>query len=100
MTDIDLQDVSFMLTDTVCHATTDMMLSLRVEPSPEIVNVVHPHPVSWNFIFEGIRDALHDHIPLVPFHDWLSKIEAKAVNATANDLNDIVSPSHAIKRHR
>ncbi|THH29272.1 hypothetical protein EUX98_g4926 [Antrodiella citrinella] len=79
-------DVAWMLVDTVCHTITDMMLS---EGSPEVVNVVHPHPVPWNEMFEGINEALSERLPIIPFHGWLSKVEALSTNATAIILNEV-----------
>ena len=79
-----------MLMDTVCNAMTDLMLSLRTVPAPEMVNLVHPRPVAWNAIFKGISEALLNHPPLTPFRAWLSKIEALSASASATDMTEVV----------
>ncbi|TCD65346.1 putative NRPS-like protein biosynthetic cluster [Steccherinum ochraceum] len=82
-------DASFMLMDTVVHTVTDIMLTLRKQTPPEIVNVVHPHPVSWNKLFEGINEALTERLEMVPFQEWLSRVEVMSNGATATDMADI-----------
>lgn len=64
---------------------------LTNDPLPNVVNVVHPHPVSWNDVFTAVKGALGNRLPLVPYADWLEKLEARATDATARDLNEVVS---------
>lgn len=77
--------------DAVSDALLDIGFSH--EPIPIAVNVVHPNPVSWNFVIEIIRSALiqeknlpSDALPLVPYHEWVDTVERLAKNFTESEI--------------
>ncbi|KAJ7753093.1 male sterility protein-domain-containing protein [Mycena maculata] len=53
------------------------------ERLPHVLNVVHPRPVSWNFVVNCIRDVLSKEknggkdLRLVGFHDWYKKLQVR-----------------------
>lgn len=78
--------------DTTARTIVDVVISQSL--LPEVVNIVHPHPVTWNSIFNtvgSIAGANGQAIPVIPFDTWLAKVEARAPNATAKDFEQIVS---------
>lgn len=76
--------------DTVAGTVLDIMVSPE---SPSVVNVVHPRPVPGSKVFSTISDALGSQIPLVPYQDWLAKLEDAAQNTNPLQLEAIVSAS-------
>lgn len=56
-----------------------------------MINVVHPRPVSWDHILKLINDALGAQLPMVPYGDWLAKLEALNQNPSSQILADFVS---------
>ena len=56
-----------------------------------LVNVVHPHPTSWDIILRGFCRELGG-LPLVPFSQWLTKLEERSLKAGEDDMVTIVSP--------
>ena len=49
--------------------------------SSSIVHITHPKPVSWRYVFCRVSQTLG--VPVVPFHDWLGRLEPLA--ATSKD---------------
>lgn len=76
--------------DTVAGAVLDIMVALE---SPSVVNVLHPRPVSGSKVFSTISDALGSQMPLVPYQDWLAKLEEAAQNPSPLQLEAVVSAS-------
>ncbi|TFK46448.1 acetyl-CoA synthetase-like protein [Heliocybe sulcata] len=76
-------------------AATQVMLdvSLAEEIQPIAINAVHPRPAKWRNIMKAISKALGEScgvLPLVPFKEWVQKLERCAGhNTTADDLNRI-----------
>ncbi|KZT22888.1 acetyl-CoA synthetase-like protein [Neolentinus lepideus HHB14362 ss-1] len=94
----DAQGVSTWLTSEVV-AQTVLDTAFASEPPPSALNVVHPRPVPWTNLVEGVRVALVeivDHgksepLPLVPFKQWIQLLEKKAAGATESDMKAIPS---------
>ena len=59
------------------------------------MNFVHPRPSPWSEVFGGLGDALGG-IPVVPIMVWISKLEALAKTATAEDYRRAVSSKQGI----
>lgn len=59
---------------------------------PPLVNVVHPRPTTWDVVFRGIQEELGYELPVVPMDIWVEKLEARAVDATAEDIENVVRP--------
>ncbi|THV07008.1 acetyl-CoA synthetase-like protein [Dendrothele bispora CBS 962.96] len=49
--------------------------------SPSILHLAHPNPISWSTIAEGIRAELGN-IALVPYAEWLARLEEKGPQDT------------------
>jgi hypothetical protein len=62
-------------------------IALATSP-PLVLNLAHPHPVSWSSIIKPIAHALD--VPLVPYDEWLGTLE--------ESLND-TSKSQAMLMH-
>ncbi|TCD65360.1 putative NRPS-like protein biosynthetic cluster [Steccherinum ochraceum] len=69
-------DAAWLTMNTTAHAMTDIILSVTGKPDPLLINLVHPYPVTWNTVFQFIGNALSKPLPLVPFAEWLAKVES------------------------
>ncbi|KAG1767497.1 putative aminoadipate reductase [Suillus placidus] len=84
--------VSWTPADRVAAAALDIALS---ETHVPLVNVIHPRPVPWRTIFEGVRDALvasgqtKHPLPLEPYSGWMQKLERRAQGAKEGDFNEV-----------
>lgn len=74
--------------DAVAKLALDLMLS--DERLPEVINVVHPRPITWKMTIQCIQTALDSHLPLISLEDWVSRLAEQAVNATPKTLEEIV----------
>ncbi|KZT23244.1 acetyl-CoA synthetase-like protein [Neolentinus lepideus HHB14362 ss-1] len=100
----DAQGVTTWMTSEVV-ARTVLDTAFAEEHPPSALNVLHPRPVPWTVLREGIRAALVkivDHgkskpLPLVPFKQWITLLENKAVGATESDMKATISMQPAIK---
>jgi hypothetical protein len=80
------------------HAVSNAMLDVAfAEQEPLIaVNLVHPRPVAWKALMRPIADAIFEHkltsvpLPLVPFSEWLEKLESCAKDASEETMKRIV----------
>ncbi|KAI0081390.1 acetyl-CoA synthetase-like protein [Panus rudis PR-1116 ss-1] len=82
--------VSWIPMETTAQTIVDFVLS-PASP-PEVLNIIHPHPVPWNQIFRDAADVLGQKgasLSLIPYEAWLSKIEERSTNASAADLEQI-----------
>ncbi|KAJ3555784.1 hypothetical protein NM688_g2384 [Phlebia brevispora] len=79
--------VSWIPMDAVANIVLDLIVS-EEKPAP-LLNVVHPRPVPWNEVYSAVNDALDTRLPFVPYHVWISKLEALSVTATPEDLDHI-----------
>lgn len=74
--------------------------------------MVHPRPLPWNAIISAFNESLTNKLPVVPYAEWLVKLENAAVRPTEDDLDAIVSgfpicllltmtlKRHYVARHR
>ncbi|KAH7912698.1 hypothetical protein BJ138DRAFT_1083028 [Hygrophoropsis aurantiaca] len=53
-------------------------------PSNHIVHIVHPRPVAWSVLASTLSSEFS--VPLVPYHEWLSKLEACNSEDTNTDI--------------
>ncbi|KZT28824.1 putative aminoadipate reductase [Neolentinus lepideus HHB14362 ss-1] len=92
----DAQGVTTWITSEVVAQTVLDAAFAGKRPSSAL-NVLHPHPVPWKSLMEGVRAALVkvvDHgksepLPLVPFKQWITRLEKKAAGATESDIKAI-----------
>lgn len=66
--------VSFVPLDVAAKAIADM----RDSPT-QILHLVHPSPIPWNSVIQQTADILS--VPLVYYHDWVSRLERMNDNA-------------------
>lgn len=75
--------------DAVAATFVDLVLSR--EALPNVLNLVHPRGISWHKIFNDINEHLNPALPLVPFREWLGRLELLADNAGPDELAAVVS---------
>jgi len=79
--------VSWLPTDIVADSCIDILFSPSA--TSQVVNIVHPRPVSWNSVFQWIRSTLGLEIPFVPIDQWNYKLDEAASKATKEDFDRI-----------
>ncbi|TCD65176.1 putative NRPS-like protein biosynthetic cluster [Steccherinum ochraceum] len=82
-------DAAWITMNTAARAMIDIIFSVTGQPDPLLVNLVHPRPIKWSTVFQSIGDALSKPLPLVPFTEWLAKVESLSENANAQTLDRI-----------
>jgi len=55
--------------------------------SSTVIHIAHPKPVSWRYIFDRVSHTLN--VPIVPFRDWLTRLEALATSSESNETTAI-----------
>ncbi|KAH7907693.1 hypothetical protein BJ138DRAFT_455649 [Hygrophoropsis aurantiaca] len=68
----DPKDVSWLPVHTAASALVELSLAPQV-PSNHVVHLIHPRPVQWSTLADILSSAFS--VPLVPFKDWLFKVE-------------------------
>lgn len=63
-----------------------------------MVNVVHPHPTTWEKVLADINEELGGRIPHVPMEEWVSKLNSVSTDASNDDLQRIVSLDEIVTR--
>ncbi|KAF7979760.1 hypothetical protein HWV62_41154 [Athelia sp. TMB] len=79
------------------HAVSRTILDAALTPAtPSLaLNVVHPKPVPWAVIMRPLGEALcragvtPAPLPLVPFAEWLARLEKRAAHADENEMRAI-----------
>ncbi|KAI0337721.1 acetyl-CoA synthetase-like protein [Trametopsis cervina] len=79
--------VSWIPIDAVADIVRDLVLAK--EPVTPLVNVVHPRCISWEEVFKLLNDALDKPLPMVPFAQWIEKLEILNQNPTPQVLEDV-----------
>ncbi|KAF5384130.1 hypothetical protein D9615_003351 [Tricholomella constricta] len=83
--------VSWLPADAVAAALVDVALG-SVPPTefPSVLNLVHPRPVQWKAVVEGLRAAIKEvvgqDLRLVSFEEWIAAVEARSGDATGETL--------------
>ncbi|KAJ7214255.1 acetyl-CoA synthetase-like protein [Mycena haematopus] len=77
--------VAWIPPEAVSRTIVDAALS--ADKPPFAVNLVHPRPVSWDFIISTMADTAQ--LPLVPFADWVQQLQDRSAKATAEDIEKI-----------
>jgi hypothetical protein len=87
--------VSWLPFEAVARTVLD--IAFAPSTSPPAVNVVHPHPVSWNIVMQSVSDALvaagvvAQPLSLAPFKSWQEKLVLRDERVTPADLAELVS---------
>lgn len=82
--------------DKVAPIVLDVMLSPSNAPPP-VLNVIHPHPVTWHTLMAKLADNLPSgqadgsKLKLIPFMDWIAALESKASTLSADEMHRFVS---------
>lgn len=79
---IIIQDVSWVPLEVVGSAVAEIR-----NTSSNIVHIAHPKPVSWRYIFGKVSRTLN--VPVVPFSDWLARLEALTTSSRGNETKAI-----------
>ncbi|KAG0702280.1 putative aminoadipate reductase [Suillus ampliporus] len=85
--------LSWIPTLAVSNAILDVAFA-KEEP-PIAVNLVHPRPVAWTTLMRPVTDAIFERkvtsapLPLIPFSEWLEKLESSAKNASQENIKRI-----------
>ncbi|TCD69319.1 putative NRPS-like protein biosynthetic cluster [Steccherinum ochraceum] len=84
-------NASWFSADTICETMLDIVTTDQVSRIPEVMNIVHPRPRAWHDIMIDIKDTVGPmkQLPLIPFADWVTKVEAASVHASEKDLERI-----------
>lgn len=81
--------------DAVANVVHDLVLAQCDLPS--LVNVVHPRPVPWKHIMDAFNATLDSEpLPVVPFTEWLDRLERIAIRADNDDASTTVSLNPAL----
>lgn len=81
--------------DAVANVVHDLVLAQC--DLPPLVNVVHPRPVSWKHVMDAFNASLgSEPLPVVPFTEWLDKLEQVALRADNEDASTTVSLASAV----
>ncbi|KAF7373865.1 General substrate transporter [Mycena sanguinolenta] len=84
--------VSWIDFENVTSVIMDVAFASVAEP---VYNLVHPRPVSWNFIINALRDAILKRTKCTPefgmvlFSGWIAKLQAAAETADTKELPGI-----------
>lgn len=68
-----VQDVSWL----PVHVAGRSLVDIINAPESGIVHLVHPSPTPWPTLAKALSSELA--VPLVPYHEWLSKLEHLAL---------------------
>ncbi|EJT96916.1 acetyl-CoA synthetase-like protein [Dacryopinax primogenitus] len=82
--------LSWLPTDKAAQSILDAMHSRVKDPvgAAEYLHLVHPHPVSSEVVMQSI--ASHQSCELVPFSEWVRKLEQAAEDHTAVHNNPAI----------
>ncbi|EKM47999.1 uncharacterized protein PHACADRAFT_203390, partial [Phanerochaete carnosa HHB-10118-sp] len=81
--------VDWIPIDTVAAAVTELVCSPARSSAPGLLNVVHPRPTAWARVFGAVNSALAAPLPVVPYTQWLAKLEALAASASGAQLEAV-----------
>ena len=77
-----IQDVSWIPLEAVGSVVAEIR-----NTTSNIVHIAHPKPVSWRYIFGKVSQTLD--VPVVPFSDWLARLEALTTSSKGNETKAI-----------
>jgi hypothetical protein len=83
------QDISWIS----LHTAGKAIIEMRDSPIP-ILHLVNPHPVSWSVLLKPIANELS--VPLVPYAEWLRRLEKGFTERENADKEDAM---HYSKDH-
>ena len=81
------------------HAVSDAILDIAFadEEPPIAANLVHSRPVTWASLMQSIRDTLYQRhltsspLPLIPFSEWVTRLDVCAVDSSEANIRRVVS---------
>lgn len=93
----DERGVVWVPLDVAAQAMVDFM---DTPPHIKVVHLNHPRPVSWHSLAVHVAQAFS--VPLVPYHEWLAKLEQAALDVSqaesaGSDSRKALQDLHAIQ---
>jgi len=84
--------VSWIQMEAVAQAILDVGFTRKSPPGA--LNIVHPQPIPWVSMISSISSALSaelntEALPLIPFKEWVARLEEKSKTAKDDDLKKI-----------
>ena len=83
--------VSWMPVEVVAMTFVDLIFAAG--QLPQLINVVHPHPVAWKHIVNWLFSSLDKHYRLVSASEWVLQLADLADGTQDPDLTSVVSSS-------
>ena len=77
-----IQDANWVPLEVVGSVVTE----IRDTPS-SVIHIAHPKPASWRYIIGRVSRTLG--VPIVPFLDWLARLEALAASSRDSETTAI-----------
>ncbi|KAF7370103.1 Acetyl-CoA synthetase-like protein [Mycena sanguinolenta] len=77
--------VAWLPPAAISRAIVDV--ALKPEKPPFAVNLVHPRPISWDFVMSTMASTAQ--LPLIPFTDWVQQLQDRSSDATAEDIAEL-----------
>ncbi|KAJ7167454.1 male sterility protein-domain-containing protein, partial [Mycena filopes] len=84
------KDVTWLPVDVAAAAIVELLAASPASVKP-ILNLVHPHPISWTTLARIMAAELS--VPIVPYTQWLDQLE----KATERDKEQLLRASHLIQ---
>ncbi|KAJ7845316.1 putative aminoadipate reductase [Mycena leptocephala] len=96
--------ISWMDFNVVSKAVLDVSFS-AVGSEASVFNLVHPRPVPWNFVINGIQSEIlkktkFSATQLVTFQEWCAHLDVAMVEAGVNAKEELVSPPIRLRRRQ
>ena len=60
------------------------------ETSPQVINVVHPRPTTWNEVLTGIWEELGSRLPFVSLDEWVTRLDTLPTEVSNEELQRVV----------
>jgi hypothetical protein len=82
------------------QAAARSLVDFMESPGSQIVHLVHPKPTPWLKLAAALSSELS--VPLVPYHEWLSKLEHIAIlqDGNAPTAPDALAASRLLNFYR
>ena len=75
--------------DQLAKAVLDLVVSEKRLPA--LINVVNPSPISWEEVMSTACTVLGVTLRMVPFREWIEKLEIASENPDTEAMESIVS---------
>ncbi|THH31763.1 hypothetical protein EUX98_g2444 [Antrodiella citrinella] len=88
---MSMKAITWVPVDIVAQTIVDYVHAATDSPNglPIVLNLVHHRPSSWNTIIDAINDALPSRLLLLPFSEWVKKIESVNTSSAPDVLGQV-----------